>query len=316
MAFKLAHLSDVHLAPLQKPTVRELTSKRFYGYQSWLRRRRFIHDRGIADRIVEDIRGSGAHHVALTGDLINIATGAEFLKAADWLDAFGPGNWITVVPGNHDTYVKMPWENGLGLWQAYMTGDMTIPGSGHALDGPVRFPSVRTRRNIALICLNSGVPTAPLIASGILGTRQIEALGPILRLLRNKGFFRVVLIHHPPLPGMNRRRKALLDAAALTDVLREEGSELVLHGHNHEFSWREIASRHGSVHIVGVPSASAHASRTKPQASWHSYQIMRSDGQWHCRLTTRIYDERTKRFEDGDTFALDLTARRAASPAA
>ena len=41
--FVLAHLSDVHLAPLPKPDPRESMSKRGLGYINWLRKRRAIH---------------------------------------------------------------------------------------------------------------------------------------------------------------------------------------------------------------------------------------------------------------------------------
>ena len=46
---------------------------------------------------------------------------------------------------------------------------------------------------------------------------QIEALGPLLRTLRERGFARVVLIHHPPLPGLAAPRLAR-PPQHLTDV--------------------------------------------------------------------------------------------------
>ena len=41
--FTLAHLSDIHLAPLPKLNPLELFSKRGLGYINWLRKRRSIH---------------------------------------------------------------------------------------------------------------------------------------------------------------------------------------------------------------------------------------------------------------------------------
>ena len=41
--FILAHLSDIHLAPLPRPNPFELVSKRGLGYINWLRKRRRIH---------------------------------------------------------------------------------------------------------------------------------------------------------------------------------------------------------------------------------------------------------------------------------
>src|SRR3546814_2271019 len=41
--FKLAHISDPHLGPLPPVRVAELLNKRFFGWLSWVRRRRALH---------------------------------------------------------------------------------------------------------------------------------------------------------------------------------------------------------------------------------------------------------------------------------
>ena len=38
--FRLAHISDVHLSPLPKPSFRQLASKRITGYINWQRNRK------------------------------------------------------------------------------------------------------------------------------------------------------------------------------------------------------------------------------------------------------------------------------------
>ncbi len=305
--FTLAHLSDVHLSPMPPLSLRALATKRFYGYQSWLRRRRQIHRRHVTDLLVEDVRRAAPDHVAITGDLVNLATRQEFANAAQWLSEFGAPDWVTVVPGNHDAYVPVPFEDGIGRWADYMRGDLAVAGT-ITRPSPEPFPFVRTRRNIALIGLSSSVPTGPLLASGRLGHAQIEMLGEILSVLRARGFFRVVLIHHPPLPGMNARRKALLDAPRLAGVLAEEGAELVLHGHNHQHSLKRLVSRHGPVHVVGVPSASAVARHGKPASAWYRYAINRTNGMWTCDVTVRAYDEASDRFTEANRLTLDMDA--------
>ena len=128
--FTLAHLTDLHLGPLpQASSWRDYLGKRTIGAISWHRYRRFHHDAAISLAMTADIRAAGPDHVALTGDLVNIALAAEFIVAAKWLKDFGPPGWITVVPGNHDAYVNFPWANGAGLWADYMTGDMNVPGA-------------------------------------------------------------------------------------------------------------------------------------------------------------------------------------------
>ncbi len=70
------------------------------------------------------------------------------------------------------------------------------------------------------------------------------------------GLFRLVLIHHPPLPGQASRSRGLIDAEALEAVLQRHGAELVVHGHNHRnmLAWRPSGS--GMLPVVGAPSAS------------------------------------------------------------
>src|SRR6476659_7626334 len=93
--FTLAHLSDVHLGPLPRAeSWRDYLGKRALGKINWHRRRRFLHDPAIAMAMIADIRAQSPDHVALTGDLINIALAQEFVTAADWLKAFGSADWI------------------------------------------------------------------------------------------------------------------------------------------------------------------------------------------------------------------------------
>ena len=56
MAITLAHLSDPHLAPLPKPRWSELLNKRVTGYINWQRKRRFVHERAVLDKIVADLK--------------------------------------------------------------------------------------------------------------------------------------------------------------------------------------------------------------------------------------------------------------------
>jgi 3',5'-cyclic AMP phosphodiesterase CpdA len=302
--FTLAHLSDPHLPPLRSPRLKDLVTKRFYGHQSWIRRRRFIHRREVVDKMIEDIQRARVDHVAITGDLVNIATEAEFVGAAEWLAQVGTPDRVTLVPGNHDAYVPVAFEKGIGLWQDYFTSDLSL-GRMHADDSP--FPFVRTRRNVALIGLSTALPTPPLVASGTLGAIQLHRLGEILAALKERGFFRVVLIHHPPLPGMNSPRKALTDASAFREVIEREGAEIVLHGHNHEHSMRQVFSASGHAYVLGVPSASALPRHGKPAAAWYLYRIGRAKGAWQCDVTVRSYNETKGQFEETEAFALDLS---------
>ena len=58
--FLLAHISDVHLAPLPSPALGDLMSKRGLGYLNWLRKRRAIHRPEMLAAIVADLERTAA----------------------------------------------------------------------------------------------------------------------------------------------------------------------------------------------------------------------------------------------------------------
>ncbi len=284
--FTLAHLSDVHLAPLPAATPANLLGKRFFGFQSWHRNRSGIHLRAIADAIRDDIQDLAPDHVAITGDLVNISLEKEFERALEWLVSFGPPDKLTVIPGNHDAYVPMAWERGMGLWQDYMSGDgEPAPGRGGQ-----HFPFLRRRGDVAIIGLSTAVPTLPLSARGWLGRQQLADLATMLERLAGEDVFRIVLIHHPPLPGQNKWRKAMADTHEFVEIIRKFGADLVLHGHNHRQMYAEIDRDGIAIPVYGVSSASARKTGRRPESHYNIYRIERTNPGWTCDVTVRAWD--------------------------
>jgi 3',5'-cyclic AMP phosphodiesterase CpdA len=278
--FTIAHLSDPHLAPLPPVSWSELVGKRVTGYINWQRRRRFIHDPGTLAAIVADLRRQTPDHIAVTGDIANIALAAEFSQGRDWLERLGSAQEVTFVPGNHDIYVRAAAKFAGRQWGAYMSDDDAAGG----------FPFVRRRGNIALIGLSTGVPTAPFLATGWLGTNQLAGLAAVLNRLKNENVFRVVLIHHPPV-STAARHKQLLDAPVLKRVIAAHGADLLLHGHDHLHMINWLDGPSGTrVPAVGVPSASAKGDTGRDLAAYNLYQIDGTRGAWQCALTTRGLD--------------------------
>jgi 3',5'-cyclic AMP phosphodiesterase CpdA len=278
--FTIAHLSDPHLAPLPPVSWSELVGKRVTGYINWQRRRRFIHDPGTLAAIVADLRRQTPDHIAVTGDIANIALAAEFSQGRDWLERLGSAQEVTFVPGNHDIYVRTAAKFAGRQWGAYMSDDDAAGG----------FPFVRRRGNIALIGLSTGVPTAPFLATGWLGTDQLAGLAAVLNRLKNENVFRVVLIHHPPV-STAARHKQLLDAPVLKRVIAAHGADLLLHGHDHLHMINWLDGPSGTrVPAVGVPSASAKGDTGRDLAAYNLYQIDGTRGAWQCALTTRGVD--------------------------
>ena len=300
--FKLAHLSDPHLGPLPAATMAELLNKRVSGFLSWHLNRRKIHDMRSLQQLLDDIKAHRPDHIALTGDLINIALPGEYENAHKWLSALGSSDTVSLVPGNHDAYIAAAWNQGFSRWSAYSVGDMHLPGLASSAVDPF-FPFVRLRRNIALIGVSSARPTGIGIAAGWLGREQIDALRKLLLHTRERGFFRVLMIHHPPMPGLCPRRKSLLDAVDLLKVLEQEGTELVLFGHNHRRHYVSAPSRHGQIHMFGVPSASLLPSEGTG-AGWNLYTIRRQEGSWVTDVVTRDLDSDTGQMRPRENFQL------------
>jgi 3',5'-cyclic AMP phosphodiesterase CpdA len=277
MAFTLAHLSDPHLAPLPEPRWSELIGKRVSGYINWRLKRRFIHDPAVLAKIVADLKAQAADHIAVTGDIANIALRQEFTRGRDWLESLGPPRYVTCVPGNHDIYVPEAAGFAARQWGAFMSDD----------DGSNGFPFLRRRGPLVLIGLSSGVPSAPLLATGWIGTQQFAALAAMLSELKKENLFRVVLIHHPPVSEAGRHKR-LLDAPVLLRVIAAHGADLIIHGHDHVhmLNWLDGPNR-SKVPAVGVPSASAAPGTTKDAAAYNLYRIDGSPGAWSCELVSR-----------------------------
>jgi 3',5'-cyclic AMP phosphodiesterase CpdA len=273
--FRLAHLSDPHIAPLPTPRPIELLSKRGLGYLNWLRKRHRIHRADVLATIVADLKAQAVDHIAVTGDLVNLSLSNEFAPARAWLARLGEPDDVTVVPGNHDAYVRAAAGHALRHWDAHMRGD-----AGET------FPFVRRRGPVALIGLSTSLPTLPLAATGRLHGDQLARLGGILDELASERLFRVVLIHHPPIEQANYFRR-LVDAATLRELLRRHSAELVLHGHLHEASVVWLSGQRNSIPCVGVPSASGAPGHHDDPAGYNLYEIDGEPGAWRCTAISR-----------------------------
>ena len=283
-AFTLAHLSDPHLPPLPVPRLIDLAGKRALGYLNWTRNRHKYQKRDVLDALVSDMQAQAPDHIAVTGDLVNLALEAEFAPALAWLESVGEPDRVTVIPGNHDAYVRATRHRFAESWRNYLGDDARAGGVGSA-----SFPFVRRRGLIALIGVSSAVPTPPLMATGWLGRAQRDALERILTGLSTEPVFRVLLIHHPL--RSNSRFKRLTDASDLLALLKRHGVELVLHGHDHVHSTIWIDGRHGVIPVVGVPSASALAHGRYPAAAYNLFSIEREGAAWRCEQIMRGMDE-------------------------
>lgn len=292
--FKLAHISDIHFGPLPAVPLRDLFSKRITGYVNWQRNRRKHLFGNTLDLLIEHIRSQDPDHLAVTGDLANLATEAEIENVGNWLRALGNPHDISVIPGNHDAYVPGAVGRATRNWAPYMTGD----GEAHA--GNPHFPYLRKRSPVALIGCSTAVATPPFSANGYFGRKQARATLNLLQETKAEGLCRVVMIHHPPIKGATANYKRLVGIRRFGAVLREAGAELVLHGHTHLNTLYHLPSAEKDVPVVGIASASQGPGGHRPASSYNLFSIYGKPGNW------QITRQRYKMADNGHDFSLDI----------
>ncbi len=279
--FRLAHLSDLHIGPLPKPAVRDLLNKRLTGFLNWQRGRREHHSMAVLDRLLIDVAKSVPDHIAVTGDLINLGLAAEFAPARAVLWRIGEPDRVSFVPGNHDAYTRQTVPEIVLQWRPWFLGDGVNED-----EGGYAFPYLRRRGPVALIGVNSGVPSPAFFATGLVGARQIAALEDILVEAKAEGLARVVMIHHPPFDiGFQKR---LNDFDELAAALRRQGADLILHGHTHKGTTHQLKGPNGPIPVVGVPSASARAGGKDDPAAWNLVIIDGEPGSWSVQVEKRV----------------------------
>lgn len=273
----LAHISDVHLAPLPPVRWTELMNKRITGYLNWrLRRHTSLSGDGLHN-LVQHMKQQSPDFVAVTGDLVNLGLEPEANSAWNWLQTVGEPEAVCVSPGNHDSYVKPTFAFNSERWGDYMRGE-TI--------GPEQFPFVRRIGDVAVISCTSSVPSAPFMAIGRFEQDQADRLARVLKLMGEAGYFRVVLIHHPPNLEARHPRLGLYGAKRFRQVVAEHGAELVLHGHTHKSTIYAIPGRAGDVPVIGVAAAGA-AQREdggEDPARYNLFKIERVGTSWACTM--------------------------------
>jgi 3',5'-cyclic AMP phosphodiesterase CpdA len=305
--FTLAHTTDWHTTQLAGAGAAPFLSKRFFGWLSWNIRRHRVHRPEVLQAMFADIEDQAPDHVAVTGDLTNVALPQEFEQAARLLRSLGTPERVSAIPGNHDAYTAVAPEKSWDLWAPYLASD-SAPDSDSRAPRAADFPTLRVRGEIAIVGVCTAIPTPLFQASGVVGGEQLARLESLLLALRERDLFRVVLVHHPITDVEIGRRRRLRDADALLEVLARAGAELVLHGHRHRTVLAQAAGPQGKIPVVGARSASDVGEKEHKRAQYHLYGIERREptddggaGRYRIQLRIRGWDVGSRSFrEDGE----------------
>lgn len=285
----IAHLTDIHLPELPRPALSELSAKRFFGLMNWHWSRKFIHRMKTLDAITADLSLQEFHHLIISGDLTNLALRSEYEAGMQWLKQFKGADEVSFVPGNHDYYGKnlalYPDGTRGGELLPYMTSDFKGAelGGGNGPD----LPFVRVVDNVALICLNSGIPTPLFKAYGAVSEASLAAFKRCLTLTKEAGLYRCVILHHPPLAGITSQSRGLNNDLAFQELLRKCGAELVLNGHNHKQRHDRLETKSGICHVIGTPSASVAKAGHYELARYNLFHISGTANKWETTMNGR-----------------------------
>ena len=144
------------------------------------------HKMDLLEDMRVDLRAQAPDHLAVTGDLSNIAVTAGVALGAGLAGSVGVApDAISVIPGNHDAYVPevLATREFERLFAPYQTSDLDRQGDAES----AHYPFVQIREPLALIGVSSAVATGDLGAWGEIGEAQLARLEAILKAPELRG---------------------------------------------------------------------------------------------------------------------------------
>ena len=287
----IAHFSDIHLLTLRGVHPFHFLGKRATGGVNLLLNRGGEFPVAVVRALVQDLNEQAPEQVLVSGDLTNLAFPGEFELARGILTELKlPASDITIVPGNHDYYTRQSFRaDHFGrIMRSFLQGDIQ--------PGPDDFPFLRLRGDLAIVALRTARPSAPLLAVGSLGDRQIEQAEHLLSSAECQKRFRLVVLHHAPCPSHVKWHNRLTDANAFLAMLRRVGAELVVHGHLHRALQQSVPGPEGQgpIPVIGVGSGTWLSPRDAGRrAQYNLYEI---EGRRLIQVKTRKYELLGKTF--------------------
>ncbi|MBR4985185.1 MAG: metallophosphoesterase [Proteobacteria bacterium] len=303
---KIGHISDIHWLDTTGARPGDFFNKRLSGAFNLLAGRAKKHSKETARMALEMLRDLKIDHLIVTGDLSNLALPGEFSAVRHVLDSYFEDAQMSIVPGNHDFYTgeSLKARRFEKMIYTHRPGNVDL-GTEDV------WPFVNVFGDVAVIGLNSAQPRPWFVAAGRLGVSQLEALEKALNHPEVAGRFKIVALHHHLFqvvmtPGESLRQ--LEDRAELLDICRRNNVGLIVHGHNHDYTFRYVEPvlvceagscsvcrfkrdvRAGKFNIYTVEERKLCGVETYRYADgafalWQSYHF--EGGEWRCRCPDR-----------------------------
>lgn len=293
---KLGHISDLHILDIADVRPWQFLNKRVVGATNLLVKRGKSHSTDVIRKAFQRLDEIGVDHVAITGDLTNLALPSEFAAARRVVDEIsGSPHRVSIIPGNHDYYTpdaerEHRFEH---TFAPYLQSDLP------AYQQPSGYPFCHLRDGTAIVGLNSGIATLPLYATGKVRQNELEAAAALLSDPKVRDRFVVVMIHHHLLPFEHSKveyLRRLVNAEDVLRVIREGNVDLAIHGHNHHFSTIEIPhlGGPGTLHICEAGSTSTRTySHEEFGGKFNVYHI--EDGRL-AKIETHLFEAHADHF--------------------
>ena len=291
--FRIAHISDLHIPPLPRVRLRQLTGKRLLGLFSWHYKWKSEHRQVVLDALLAHLQEIKPDHICVTGDITYTTLPAEVDTAVDWLARLGDPQRISLIPGNHDAYVPGALDYALARWSRWMQDD----------EGQTGFPYLHRRGPVDIVGLSSAVVTLPAVSLGRIGQTQLDKTEALLSRINADQRPCLLMIHHPPQDGAASLQRALSDRKALQQILARSPVDLVLHGHLHYPTRASLDGPSGPIPVLGAASASAIGIR-KAVAHYHVIEIEPEGDRPRLMVRHYQYDTAAESFSLTETHAL------------
>ena len=151
---------------------------------------------------------NGPDHIVVTGDLVNISLPREFLRAAAWLTKLGPPRDVSVIPGQSRRLCAHRLGALAGALGRLHGGRRRAMAASTRPRAPTIFPICAGADRWPSSAFPPPRPCRPTVLPAASVPSRWSAWRRLLARTRQDGCCRVVLIHHPPLPGSGFRPQA------------------------------------------------------------------------------------------------------------
>ena len=296
---RIAHISDIHLFCSHCIGHESILNKRLIGLANWYLRRRRKVDIRILDIFAEKMQELEPDVLCITGDIVHLGFRGEFQRARKWLKGLRSICPVKIVPGNHDAYLSECIHRiKKSLGDFFSIKGARVSGKA-ALEELFPVVDVDEKSRVALIGLSTATPTGLIHATGCLGEGQIQRLGGVLKDLGQKGLFRVILIHHPPIHGCVSKRRSLIDLDGLEKLVDKTGAEVFLFGHSHR---RLVLPSNGNLSkriYLNAPSITSISKDPVKRAGFFLIDIDRKGRKWNVACKDFILGEKQDSFISG-----------------